>query len=117
VVMVDACAVCTHSRSEHLRGRLACSYVIDEHTACKCAEYVELRPTRDGTVECEHGCTVSACPRCQTEAPKDGFTTFQAVLILACTAAIILAALPRGLHRDGAMRWCDREEQRSTDRD
>ena len=29
VVMVDVCAVCTHSRSEQLRGRLACSDVIE----------------------------------------------------------------------------------------
>jgi hypothetical protein len=27
VVMVDVCAVCTHSRTEPLRGRLACSVI------------------------------------------------------------------------------------------
>jgi hypothetical protein len=42
VVLVEACAVCTHSRTEHFRGRLDCLYAIEEQAACRCAEFVEL---------------------------------------------------------------------------
>ena len=92
MVTVEVCAVCTHSRTEHLRGRLACLYVIDEQAAaCSCAEFVELLPTREGTVGCEHGWrgTVLACPRCQMGAPTDWSSTFWFVLLLACNAVFL----------------------------
>jgi hypothetical protein len=94
MVQVEACAVCTHSRTEHLRGRLACSYVIDEQAACSCAEFAELPPTREGTVGCKHGWqgTLLACPRCQMEAPTDWSSTFWVVLILACNAVFLALA-------------------------
>ena len=94
VVMVDVCAVCTHSRTEHLRGQLACLYVIDEQATCSCAEFVVLPPTREGNAGCEHGWrgTVLACPRCQLDAPTDWFSMFLGVLILACSA-VLLAGL------------------------
>ena len=115
VVMVDACAVCTHSRGQHFEGRLACSYVFDGQPLCSCtqffglsptreaaelveltatreaAELVELRPTREENVACEHGWrgTLIACPRCQMEAPKDWFSTLLVVLLLACNAVFV----------------------------
>ncbi len=85
IEVIDFCTVCTHSRTQHLRGRFACLYVIDEQAACSCVEFIEPRPTRE---VCEHGWrgTLPVCPRCQMAAPTDWFSTFMVMLILACNA-------------------------------